>query len=184
MKLFLSILLFSFFQYTSAQSVNEIQIFNRLIFQNSNNEILVVKIKNTDFWVTPGLYQNSEQTMRQGLDSIAMTYGIKIKELKLNGIFTLNRELNNKKSTSIRNIFTATYPGGKLKTPEIIEKTKWVEIDEALTIISFPHINLMLDKVMKEDNKVWGGSLLQFRDNGSWKSKITEEFYELSVICK
>ena len=75
-----------------AQVQNDISIFHRLLLFNSKDELMVVKIENTDFWVTPGLYQTKEQTIKNGLDSIASIYGIQIKNLKLKGTFILKRE--------------------------------------------------------------------------------------------
>ena len=54
-----------------------------MLVLNKDKKLLVVKLKNHDLWVTPGLYQNSSQTIKQGIDSIASTYGIKISDMQL-----------------------------------------------------------------------------------------------------
>jgi hypothetical protein len=45
--------------------------------------------------------------------------------------------------------------------------------------ITFPHINLMIKQIITKPDEVWGGTLLQFKKNENWKTKILEEFYTL-----
>jgi hypothetical protein len=161
------------------QAEKEISVFNRLLILNSENELLVVKIENTDTWVTPGLYQ-TKQTIRQGLDSIASTYGLKIEIPELKGVFLLKRDINGELSNSIRNIYTAKTIDKELKIPKGIDDVKWFPIDKALEQITFPHINLQIRQIMNNPDKIWGGSLSQFKENGNWKTKILQEFYVLS----
>ena len=162
------------------QVEKEISIFNRLLILNSENEILVVKIENTDSWVTPGFYYNKKQTIKQGLDSIAVTYGIKIEMPELKGIFLLERNINNVESTSIRNIYTAKVQKYEIKKPKGIEEVKWLSVDKAIKQITFPHINVQIEQILNNPNKIWGGSLSQFKENGNWKTKMLQEFYVLS----
>ena len=173
------LIFFILFQSVNAQVEKDIPIFHRLVILNSQNELMVVKIENVDFWVTPGIYQTKELSIKKGLDSIALTYGIKIENLKLNGVFILKRELNGKKSTSARNVYTAKRKEGTLKRPTGIEKIKWLSANKALEIITFPHINEMIAKIMDKPNEVWSGTLLQYKENEDWKVKILEEFYTL-----
>ena len=88
------------FQTISAQVDNNVSIFHRVLVMNSNNELLVVKIKNTDFWVTPGFYQTKEQSIKKEIIKTSESYGLKISDQKLKGVFLLKREINGKKSTS------------------------------------------------------------------------------------
>ena len=37
----------------------------------------------------------------------------------------------------------------------------------------------MIEKIMTSSNGIWGGALLQFKENDDWKAKILEEFYTL-----
>lgn len=161
------------------QVEKEVSIFNRLLILNSENELLVVKIENTDMWVTPGYYQ-TKQTISQGLDSIASTYGLKIETPILKGVFLLKRDINGKLSNSIRNIYTAKVNDIEFKKPKGIEEVKWLPIDNAMKQITFPHINLQIAQIMNNPNKIWGGSLSQFKENGVWKTKILTEFYVIS----
>lgn len=166
------------------QADKENSIFNRLLILNSENELLIVKIENADTWVTPGFYQ-TKQTIKQGLDSIASTYGLKIKTQELKGVFLLKRDINGELSTSIRNIYTAKTKDKELKKPKGIEDAKWLPVDKAIKQITFPHINLQIEQIMNNPNKLWGGCLSQFKENGQWKTKILQDFYVLSEIeCK
>lgn len=141
--------------------------------------MMVVKIENRDFWVTPGLYQTDKQTMKRGLDSIASTYGIQLKDLKLKGSFLLIRDLNGAKSTSLRNVFSAKVKNIQLKAPEGIENIKWLSPQDDIKKITFPHINAMIRQITKNPDQVWGGTLLQYKENDQWKTTLLEAFYEL-----
>ena len=173
------ILCIALFHTVNAQSDKEISIFHRLLVFNSEGQMLVVKIANTDFWVTPGLYQTKEQTIKTGLDSIASTFGIALKELKLNGTFILKREINGERATSLRNVYTAKAKDYNEIIPNGIEQIKWLSTDQAMKTINFPHMNSMINQIVRHPDKVWGGTLLQFKEKDQWKTKIVEEFYPL-----
>jgi hypothetical protein len=181
MKRIIILLLIVLPQITNAQQSENVSIFNRLLILNAENELLVVKISNTDFWVTPGLYQNSHQSINVGLDSIAATYGVTLSNTELRGIFTLKRELNGKKSTSLRNVFVAQgiKTNENLLIPKGIEKVKWLSIEEALAQMTFPHTNFMIEKIVQNPEVVWGGTLLQFKEGNEFKSKVLEEFHPM-----
>ena len=61
------------------------KLFHRLLLLNDKQELLVVKIKNTDFWVTPGLYATSDEPTEQKLHEQAAEYGLSLSELDLKG---------------------------------------------------------------------------------------------------
>jgi len=180
-KLIILLIIFTV-QLGNAQDDKGISVFHRLLILNSNNELLVVKIENTDFWVTPGINQNSEQTIKQGLNSISETYGIKTESPELKGVFLLKRDINDVMTTSLRNVYTAKLANGKLKKPTGIEEAKWVSVQDALKIITFPHINAMIEKITNNPNQVWGGTLLQFKEKNVWKTKLLEDFYVFSEL--
>ncbi|UII27196.1 hypothetical protein LVD15_01865 [Fulvivirga maritima] len=179
MKKIIVVIFIILFHSAKAQVENDISIFHRILILNSKNELMVVKIENTDFWVTPGLYQTKEQTIKNGLDSLSSTYGFDIKELKLKGTFILKRELNGKHSTSLRHVYTAKIKDGVEKRPNEIEEIKWLSTNKAIEKITFPHINEMIKQIMAKPDEIWGGTLLQFKEGNKWKTKILEEFYTL-----
>lgn len=160
-----------------SQGIKDATIFHRLLIFNSKQELMVVKVKNSEFWVTPGIYQNNHQLIREGLDSLASTYGITITRPTLRGIFTLKSELDS--SISIRNIFVSQMNGGIIKNPEIIEEVRWLPVNKAMEIITFPHINLIINQVTQYPNDVWGGSLSMYKEGKEYKSRILEKFYPL-----
>lgn len=179
-KLF-AILILILAQSIYGQETTDFTIFHRLLIFNSDGEMLVVKIRNTDFWVTPGFYQTEQQSIRQDLKNIADSYGIEVSNPELKGVFTLKREMNQASSTSIRNVFSAKMLNGVLKNPEGIEEIKWLSTEDALTQISFPHINAMIDQIVKNPTNVWGGTLLQYKEGEAFKTKILEEFYPMTA---
>lgn len=179
MKPIAFILLFVCLNLAYSQSNNELSVFHRLTLLNDQNELLVVKVKDAPFWVTPGLYLTSNQTIKQGLDSLAGTYGLTLKNPKLSGLFILKREINGKKSSSVRHVFTAEVKGGSIKLPQGIEQIKWLSPKEAFELITFPHISSMLEKTLEDPEHVWTGTLMQYREGQEWKGKILEEFYPI-----
>ena len=179
MKNLTAILFIILSQSVFAQNVDKYSVFNRLLIINSEDKIFTVKISGIDFWVTPGVYQNNLQSTNQVLDSVANTYGITISYIELKGVFILKRELNEKSSTSIRNVFVAKMSNGEIAIPKGIEEIKWVSLNEALALITFPHINIMIEKVVNNPEFVWGGTLLQFKEGDEFKSNTIEELYPL-----
>ena len=179
MKKIIVVIFIILFYSANAQTENDIPIFHRLLILNSQNELMVVKIENVDFWVTPGLYQTKEHTIKEGIDSIASTYGIKINELKLKGTFILKRDLNGKHSTSLRNIYIVKVKDGVVQKPSGIEEINWLPVNKAMKKINFPHINAIIEQIMTKPDELWGGTLLQFKENEKWKTKVLEEFYTL-----
>ena len=103
MKKIILILFIAFTTISVNAQESKVTTFHRMLILNKENKLMVVKIKNKDFWVTPGLYQNSKQTIKQGIDSVASTYGIKVYNLKLRGVYGLKNSTQNYFST--RNVF-------------------------------------------------------------------------------
>jgi len=177
---FISISIILFISHLSIGQVdNDIPIFHRLLIYNADDQLMVVKIENADFWVTPGLYQNKHQTIRQGLDSITSSYGLTIDSLALKGHFILKRQINKEQSTSLRNVYVAKVKEVQHKTPQGIEKIEWLTHKEAIERITFPHIVAMFQQVHQYPDHIWGGSLLQYREDDQWQSRIIEPFYKI-----
>ena len=152
--------------------------FHRLLILNEKDELLVVKFSDNDYWVTPGLYESDEKLVEKGLYSLAKTYGLTISKPNFKGSFKLFRKA--KSSSSIRNIYTTKYIKGSIKKPKGIGIVTWLPLDEAIKKISFPHINLTIEKVLKNSSKIWGGELMSYKDGKVFKTKILKEFYELN----
>ena len=166
-----------------AQVNHDISIFHRLVIYNSDKEIMLVKIKDTDVWVTPGFYQDSIQFINEGLHDIASTYGIKISNPELKGTFSMRRENGGNKEMLIRNIYSCNYLSGKVHFPENqsfkIGEIKWLPMKEALSLIPFESVRMFMKQTDDYPNFVWGGSINAIRVDNKWEYQIMEEFYPL-----
>lgn len=179
MKNTLVILLIAFLNISVKAQESKVTTFHRMLILNKENKLLVVKIKNKDIWVTPGLYQNSKQSIKQGIDSIASTYGIKVYNIELRGVYGLKTPSQNYYST--RHIFVMKTDTTDLLLPEIIGKTLWLDIDEAVKQINIPHINDFINDVFMFPNDIRYGTIERLESNGKRTSKISEPFYSLKA---
>ena len=160
-----------------ASAKDEISTFDRLLILNDNNELLMAKIEGKDFWVTPGWYQDKDQTIQQGLTKLAADFGLTTSQPQLKGVFTLKNQRND--IFSIRNFYIVKVESGKLQTPETIEKVEWMTIDDAMKKLTFPHIRILSQQIFDHPDKVWGGSIKRFKSGEQFKAKLEGEFYPL-----
>lgn len=165
-------------QFTFAQQTTKPSTFHRLLVFNDKNEVMVVKIKNSERWVTPGWYQDNNLTIKDGLDQLALSYGIKITTPTLRGVFTLKTEQNNELSTRL--VYSTKMKSGEIKAPEMIEEIRWLSATQAVKLITFPHINAQIEQLTKFPDTLWGGSQLMYQDAGVYKAKLIENFYPLT----
>ena len=188
MKKIIILLFITFSEVCFAQVNHNTSVFHRLVIYNSDNEIMIVKIKDTDVWVTPGFYQDSIQFIKEGLHDIASTYGIKISNPELKGTFSMRRETGETKEMLIRNIYSCKYLSGTVHFPENqsfeIGEIKWLSIKEALSLIPFESVRMFIKQTYDYPNVVWGGSISAIREGDKWKYKIMEEFYPLFTSKK
>ena len=162
----------------SAQENIGATTFHRMLIFNEKQELLVVKLKNHDLWVTPGLYQSHKQTLKQGIDSIASTYGMKTSNIQLRGIYGL---INPAKSTfSTRNIFTMRLKSELKYLPDIIEDFRWVSLNQADKLINIPHINEFIKDIIDNPDNVRSGTVeikvIEIRRT----HQIIEKFYSIT----
>lgn len=166
---------------TSAQAQNEPSkpsIFHRLLILNTQNEIMLVKIKSSNRWATPGWYQDGNLSIRTGLDELAATYGIRISDPLLRGVFTLTGQ--QEKTVSSRLIYLVRVKSGAVQAPSTIEEIRWLPAEKAQELISFPHISAQIKQIMQYPNTLWGGAQLRTLENGVYGVKTLEDFYSLS----
>lgn len=175
MKKALPLLALVFAQSVSAQEAPKTQTFHRPLIFNEKNELMVVKIKNMDRWVTPGWYQDDHLTIKEGLDELFASYGIKTTSPTLRGVFTLKGS-----QISTRLVYSARTEGRETKMPGIIEEIRWLPTQKAIEVISFPHIRAQISQITKYPNTLWGGSQTMSQENGVFGSKVIEDFYPLS----
>ncbi|ACV26455.1 hypothetical protein [Kangiella koreensis] len=153
--------------------------FHRLLIFNDSNEILVVKIKDRDLWVTPGWYLNQDSTIREGLTNLADSYALKIHELQLRGVFILRMGLDQK--TSTRLIHSAVAFNEDYKLPDGIDQVKWLPVNQVLEVINLPHIQYQIKQIVAHPETVWGGTQKMHWEDGVNKFEVLEEFYPLFV---
>ncbi len=175
--LLLIILLFA--QSAFAQEAQKTSVFHRLLIFNEKNELMVVRIKNSDRWVTPGWYQDDRLTIKDGLGELVASYGVKTTEPTLRGVFTLKGS-----QISTRLIYSAKIDGGEIKTPELIEEIRWLPVQKAIEVITFPHIRAQISQITERPGTIWGGSQTMYQENGTYGSKIIENFYPLSSAAE
>jgi hypothetical protein len=152
----------------------------RLIVFNTQNEILLEKGRNG--WMTPSLRSNENQTLREGLDSLAKAIGISVKILKLSGLYTYKfKDLPDHKEVSYRTHYTAEYISGELIQPTQPDKEyKWIKVNDAIESISNTALKAETNQIIKFPNTLWGGSFLYTYKDGKLESiKMTEDFYSL-----
>ena len=192
MKYILTILLFSACgQFLFAQDTSKIApkkqvikradnyTIQRLIVFNDKKEILMEKYWGG--WQTPALRSNQNQSLREGLDSMATAIGILTEPVKLAGIITYKYEgLPDHKEVSYRTHYTAKYKSGiPIKTKD--KEYHWLPVSEALGKISMEALKIETTQIVNNPKSVWGGSfLLTYKDDKLQTLKLVEEFYPLT----
>ena len=172
--IFLSLYTFSVYSQESSKPDD----FHRLLITNNENELMVVKIKGTDFWVTPGLYSQTNELIYENLYDLARVYNLTITKPDLRGVFVLKNKQT--KAVLHRYFYHAIAAGGEIKTPGNIEEIKWLAIDEAMQVITFPHINILLKQITDRPETIWTGTILRYKEQGQLKAKMLDEFYPYS----
>ncbi len=66
-------------------------------------------------------------------------------------------------------------------TPENIEEIRWLPLAEAMRLITFPHINILLKQIVDNPEVVWGGTILRYKEGKEFKAKILNGFYPLNI---
>ncbi len=161
----------------SAQEDSKVSEFHRLLIFNAQNELMVVKIKNTNFWVTPGLYSEKNTQLSQSLHALAAEYGLTISQPLLRGVFVLKNQKTDIDAN--RSFFHANVTGGESKVPDNIEAVTWLPIVDAMDLITFPHINMLIKQLAAYPKVTWGGTILRYQQGKELKSKMIKDFFPL-----
>jgi hypothetical protein len=163
-----------------AQTTQKASDFHRLLIFNKDSDLLVVKIKDTDFWVTPGLYGLTDQLTEQNLFNLATEYNLRITKPDLRGVFVLKN--NQTKAVLPRYFYTANVVAGEIKIPDNIEEIKWLQIDKAMQVITFPHINILVKQIIEHPETIWAGTILRYQQDNQLKAKMLESFYPYGSV--
>ena len=163
-----------------AQEDSTPSTFHRLLIFNDSNEMLVVKIKDRDLWVTPGWYQSQDSTIREGLKNLAESYALEIHNLQLRGVFILR--MGSEQKISTRLIHSAKALNEDYKLPDGIDQVKWLPVDQALEVINLPHIQYQIKQITAYPETVWGGTQKMYWEGGVNKFEVAEDFYPLFSV--
>ena len=174
----LTILLCLFSPLLFAGECEDITHFQRLLIFNAKDQLMVVKIKNTEFWVTPGVYSQANELNHHNLHVLAADFGLAISPPKLRGVFSLKNK--NTDTDSKRYFYNAQVNGGKIIKPDSIEEIKWLPLNEAMLIITFPHITMLLDQITTYPKVTWGGTILRYKQGNKLKSTMVKNFFPLT----
>jgi hypothetical protein len=157
----------------------------RLIVFNSKKEILMQR--NRFGWFTPSIRSNENQSLKEGLDSLAKAIGIIIEPVKLAGIFTYKYDglSDHVGVVSYRTHYSTKYISGELiqyiDSKDSTRLYKWMPVKEALAVISMQALKEETTQIIQNPKKIWGGSfLLSYKNDVLQSIKKLEEFYSLN----
>ncbi len=165
-----------------AEAKNDLSVFHRLLIYNANDELMVLKFKNTDLWVTPGYYQDDEGSIQKNLHRLAADYGLTISDPVLKGTFSLTSVEDDKTDVSIRNMYYCQHLSDTNNTmPDNIGAVEWLPIEQAIQRISFRHIELFVRQTYDYPDTIWSGSIVRKKKTKKWEVQTTVPFYSLGA---
>lgn len=148
---------------------------NRLLILNENNEILMGK--EAGMWFTMSHIYDKRQYIKESLDSLANSFGIKISSPKLRGYLSYKYEYYS--YATQRAYYVANYISGEPKLAGNIEEVKWMQIDEAIESTPVESMKLVIRQILENPNILWGGSFLIYRKGEHHHARMVEDFYVL-----
>jgi hypothetical protein len=149
----------------------------KLCVLNEDNEVLLVNYK--DMWEPAGRKYDKPESMQMVLRQMAKEMGVEIEGLRLRAMIT--KYYGDARYPIVFNYVSAQYKSGELTIPPGCKDIKWYTVEEALEVIPFEGMKMVLEKVFIEDtDALWAGSLHIVNDPDSNKkfATIKEEFYK------
>ncbi|WP_299123889.1 hypothetical protein [uncultured Tenacibaculum sp.] len=149
--------------------------FIKLVITNSSNEVLLVKWRND--WEIQGRKFAGDFAMKEFVKSMAKSVGIKVKDIKLRGLFTFHFEGYHK--PTLMHYYQASYVSGTIKPPPSCSDVAWVPIDQSLEKMAYKDMKAIMKRIFK-DKSVWGGALVireKSKDNPR-DFKLRTNFYK------
>lgn len=148
---------------------------HRLLILNENNELLMVK---EDYvWATPSIIYDKREYVKESLNKLAETYGLKITEPQLRGYFSYKYDYH--PHATLRAYFVAKYKSGGLKLPSGMNEAKWVPMEEAIEMNTVTAIKEITGQLLNYPDSLWGGSFLVSRNEKGHPTAQVESFYPL-----
>ncbi|MFY0654945.1 MAG: NUDIX hydrolase [Cyclobacteriaceae bacterium] len=173
-RFFLSI----FFLLLVAPVFSQVKNFNyfKLCVLNEKGEVLLVNFK--DMWEPAGRKYDSPETMQTVLKQMAKEMGVEVGRLKLRAM--IGKYYGDAKYPIMFNYVTAQYKSGELVIPPGCKDIKWYTPEEALKIIPFDGMKMVLEKVFQDDSTLWAGALNITKVPNSTKklASVREKFYK------
>ncbi|GAL72367.1 NUDIX hydrolase [Jejuia pallidilutea] len=111
---------------------------------------------------------------------MAKELGVEFDEFRLRGLFTFF--YNDAKYPILFNYYSGLYKSGDLEVPPGCIDIAWFSLEEALKVIPFETMRLILRKMFEEKSYVWGASMHIQKSSELAVDKVTinEDFYPLS----
>lgn len=147
----------------------------RILIFNEHNEMLMSREESV--WAAPFLLYQERRLLKEGLDSLANTYGIRIADVELRGQFSYTYDYH--PHASLRTYFVANYVSGELKIPAGLAEVKWMPIPEAIDSNSISSIKAITKQITDYPDVVWGGSFMVREDGEEHPTEQVEPFYAL-----
>ena len=133
--------------------------------------------------MTPALRHNTKETIHQGLNSLALEFGLEISVPKLAGIFMFLPEY--KQQSSFRQFYKSNLINGELKVPKEKLDAQWFSPSKAIEMMSLPEAKIifavrdMTKQILDYPQIIWGGTFTLWKEKGKTKYKMTENFYPI-----
>lgn len=147
----------------------------KLIIANADNKILLLKWDGQ--WEVPGARYNAPYTLIKFIDTLAHEDGISIKNIKLNGVFSV--EYENQKKLATMMYFTADYSSGSLRVPAGCGDIKWFSAEEAINLIDNTDMKLFIKQITNHPDNIWGATIRKRKENGQTISELKDPFFKL-----
>jgi hypothetical protein len=156
----------------------------KALFRNGKGEILLVFDDRRQAWEVPGASHQGQSTTKDLMNALALDLGITYEGYRLGGLFTYHNPQRG--ITILRPYYMGRfqdYIDGKGFKDR--QKTKWFSLSEAKKIILYPASILIVEKLVREPTRVWGGAFEEYgytspmTDRGAVKFRIIEDFYRL-----
>ena len=150
----------------------------KLVVTNEKEEMLLVQYKG--IWELPGKKYIDTRTISQFTAFMSEELGVIHEDLRLRGLFSFY--YNEAKNPILFNYYSSKYKSGTIIAPSDCTDIAWFSIEEALKIIPFETMRLVLGKMYKQKGYVWGASMRIHKEANSIINSVImeEEFYPLS----
>lgn len=149
--------------------------FYRLNIVNEQGELLLVKIKEPEVWVTTGLYEEPDKFNVAQFHKMAATYGLEISDITFHGDFQLSSAKD--KPFQTRYFYQAIASNDVQIAPDFIAETRWVAPAEAFELITFPHISYLTKQTLDHPQQVWSAKIQRYTQAGEHKLQVIEGFH-------